>query len=917
LPADFRALAESGGDAAGMKCTAVLDNGDVRLRPCRYGFMLYLVSDQCIGRSLDRYGEFCEGQVELFRQLIQPGWTILEIGANLGAHTVFLAKATGPRGAVYAFEPRRAVFQILCANVALNALGNVHARQVAVGRAAAAMTAAGPENAAAGVPAAAGSVMFVMPPSGGYSADDRLEPALPIGDRLPVIAIDSLDLPACNFIKVDAEGMEGDVIAGAGRTLRRFQPLLYVENSRQEKSASLIRQLLVLDYRLYWHMPPLFNPQNYFEVRENIFAGTVSVHMLGIHASVSQTVTGFREITSPQDSWRETAGSSPHDVRSVESRTAAGPGIPQALGPAPASAEELSHRGVALANQGRLDEAIVSFRRAVQDKPDWAQAHLNLGIALQEHGRLDEAMASYRRALELEPDFVEAYINLGNAFQDQGNLDDAVACFRRALELRPDFAEVHYNLGNALKNQGKLDDAVACYRRTLELEPDYAEAQMTLGNAFKDQGNLDEALACYHRALELKPDFVDAHCNLVYAQVFCPGYDAQTLYEELRRWNQQHAEPLGKFIQPHLNDRSPDRRLRVGYVSPNFRNHAESYFTLPLLSAHDHQNFEIFCYADVVCLDGITARLRSCADVWQNITGLSDEQVAQLVRQGRIDILVDLTMHMGRNRLLVFARKPAPVQVCWLAYQGTTGLSTIDYRLTDPYIDPPGLNDRYYSEESVRLPDAFWCYDPLASEPAVSALPALDTGHITFGCLNNFCKVNISVLRLWARVLKAVDRSQLMLLAAEGSHRQHTLDLLEQQGVKSDRVTFVAQRPHPPYLELYHRIDIGLDTFPYNGQTTSLDAFWLGVPVITIVGQTAVARAGLSLLRNLGLPELIAQTPEQFVSIAVGLANDLPRLRDLRATLRDRMQASPLMDAPRFARNVEAAYRTMWRRWCS
>ena len=215
------------------------------------------------------------------------------------------------------------------------------------------------------------------------------------------------------------------------------------------------------------------------------------------------------------------------------------------------------------------------------------------------------------------------------------------------------------------------------------------------------------------------------------------------------------------------------------------------------------------------------------------------------------------------------------------------------------------------------MPDAFWCYDPLASEPAVNALPALEKGYITFGCLNNFCKVNVLVLKLWARVLKAVDRSRLMLLAAEGSHRQQTLDLLEQEGVEPDRVTFVAQRSRPQYLELYHRIDIGLDTFPYTGHTTSLDAFWMGVPVVTLVGQTVVGRAGLSQLRNLGLPELTAQTPEQYVRIAVELAGDLPRLRDLRATLRDRLQSSPLMNAPRFARNVEAAYRDMWQRWCA
>jgi predicted O-linked N-acetylglucosamine transferase (SPINDLY family) len=257
------------------------------------------------------------------------------------------------------------------------------------------------------------------------------------------------------------------------------------------------------------------------------------------------------------------------------------------------------------------------------------------------------------------------------------------------------------------------------------------------------------------------------------------------------------------------------------------------------------------------------------------------------------------------------------VQVTFAGYPGSTGLEAIDYRLSDPYLDPPGLNDQFYSETSIRLPDSFWCYDPLVTELAVNALPAQTDGHVTFGCLNNFCKVNEPVLRLWAQVLKTVDRSRLMMLCPEGSHRQPLLDLLQREGIGPDRIELIAHRPRFQYLELYHRIDVGLDTFPYNGHTTSLDSFWMGVPVVTLVGQTVVGRGGLSQLSNLGLPELIAQTPEQYVRIAADLAGDLPRLAELRRTLRGRMEASPLMDAPRFARNIEAAYRQIWRTWCN
>jgi protein O-GlcNAc transferase len=295
-----------------------------------------------------------------------------------------------------------------------------------------------------------------------------------------------------------------------------------------------------------------------------------------------------------------------------------------------------------------------------------------------------------------------------------------------------------------------------------------------------------------------------------------------------------------------------------------------------------------------------------------------------MIRTDRIDILVDLTMHMRQNRLLAFARKPAPVQVAWLAYPGTTGLSTMDYRLTDPHLDPPavspveppGTDESVYAERTIRLPDTFWCYDPLATEPAVNPLPALETGRITFGCLNNFCKVNDNLLSLWAKILRQVENSRLLLLAPMGNCRPRTLEHFRNDGVDPARIEFVEFQSREKYLATYNRIDLGLDTFPYNGHTTSLDSFWMGVPVITLVGNTPAARAGWCQLSNLGLAELAGRTPDEFVRIAVELASDLPRLQQLRSTLRARMEQSPLMDAPKFARNIEAAYRQMWRTWC-
>jgi predicted O-linked N-acetylglucosamine transferase (SPINDLY family) len=582
----------------------------------------------------------------------------------------------------------------------------------------------------------------------------------------------------------------------------------------------------------------------------------------------------------------------------------------------PDHVEALCNLSNVLGGSGQQDEAEACLRRVLQLNPDMAGAHNNLGNLLANMGRLDDAEACFQRALELEPGYAQAHSNLGLVYWKAGRLAEAEESLLRALRLNPGLAETHNNLGNVLRDRGALDEAVASYQRSLCFRPAYAEAHNNLGIALREQGRLADALAAYRRAIDLDPTFAAAHSNLLYALVFSPDHEQRTIREEHRLWSRRHAEPLGASIQRHTNNRNPDRRLRVCYVSPDFREHAESFFTIPLLSAHDHQEFEIFCYADVNRPDSITATIRSYADVWRETVGLSDAQIAGVVRQDQIDILVDLTMHMGQNRLLVFARKPAPVQVCWLAYQGTTGLRTIDYRLTDCYIDPPGQHEEDDAEQSFPLPDAFWCYDPLVSAPEVNPLPALNRGHVTFGCLNNFCKVNEVVLALWARVLRAIDRSSLVLLAPEGSSRQRTAELLERAGVDRERVTFVGRQPRASYLELYHRIDIGLDTFPYTGQTTSLDAFWMGVPVVNLVGNTAPARAGLSLLSNLGLPELSANAPEQFVSIAVALAADLPRRARLRETLRQRLEASPLMDSPRFARGVEDAYREMWRRWC-
>ena len=584
-------------------------------------------------------------------------------------------------------------------------------------------------------------------------------------------------------------------------------------------------------------------------------------------------------------------------------------------------AEAHNNLGNGLRAQGQLDEAVAACRRAIQLKPDLAEAHNNLGAALTAQGQLDEALAACRRAIQLKPDLAEAHSNLGNALTAQGQLDEAVAAYRRAIQLKPDYAEAHSNLGNGLTAQGQLDEAVAAYRRAIQLKPDLAEAHNNLGNALKDMGLLEAAMDAHRRAIQFKPDFSVAHSNLLFGMHYLPVFDEAEMFAEHVRWGEVHAKPLAKCVAADANGREPERQLRVGYVSADFREHSMAYFFEGLLANHDRPQVGTFCYADVACGDGFTERLRGHAGQWRRITGMSDGQVAEMIRGDRIDILVDLSGHTAGNRLLVFARKPAPVQVTWLGYPDTTGMEAMDWRFTDAFADPSGMTEHLHTEKLVRLPGSAWCFRPSDAAPSVEPAPAERTGHVTFGCFNAMAKITCEVLALWGKVLEAVPGSRLLLKngsLGEASVQARVRESLAGAGVRAERVEFMAKQAGVGgHLAVHGRVDIALDTYPYHGTTTTCEALWMGVPVVTLAGRTHVSRVGVSLLTNAGLPDLIARTPEEYVELAAKLAGNVARLSELRATLRERMRASPLMDAPRFARNVEQAYREMWRAWCA
>jgi predicted O-linked N-acetylglucosamine transferase (SPINDLY family) len=622
----------------------------------------------------------------------------------------------------------------------------------------------------------------------------------------------------------------------------------------------------------------------------------------------------------------------------------------QAIQLKPDYAEAWSDLGNAIRETEDLDEATWCYRRSINANPNYAPAHYNLGLVLFKQEKVDEAIESHQTAVLLKPDFVEALCSLGNLLRDANRASEAIPFYRRAIAARPDHADAHYLLGTALQKTDAFADAIAAYRETLRLKPDHDMAHNDLGNAFYSDGQLDESIAAYRQAirlnprlaiahsnlgfalsnvgqidqsiaasrqaLELKPDYQKGHGGMLFSLLYHPGYDTKMLFDELQQWNRAHAASIERFTE-YPNSPDPQRRLRVGYVSPDFRQHTISMNLIPLFKHHDRRQFEIFCYANVARPDDLTAEYRGYADQWRDISSLTDAEAIEQIREDQIDILVDLALHTAQNRVLIFAAKPAPVQATFAGYPGSTGLQTIDYRLTDAYLDPPRLDDQFYSESSYRLPNSFWCYEPLGTRVEVNPLPAKTNGYLTFGSLNSFRKVNEPVLLLWAQVLKAVDNSRLIMLSPPGSHRRRALEFLLSKGVEGDRVEFVTQSGRSKYLEYYHRIDISVDTLPYNGHITSLDSIWMGVPVVTLIGKTVVGRAGVSLLTNVGLPELIAHTPEQFVQITSELAGNLNRLAELRATLRGRLESSPLMDAPGYTRDVESAYRQMWSTWCS
>ena len=570
--------------------------------------------------------------------------------------------------------------------------------------------------------------------------------------------------------------------------------------------------------------------------------------------------------------------------------------------------------GLALLGGDEPEKVVRHFRTAVRHREAFADAWVGLALALEAQRDLDGAIESYRKALSIRPQFPEVLRSLGLIYHEQGKTDEAMRSYLQALAIAPDYADAHGSLGVVYKEQGRIGAAIESYRKALAISPAQADVLGDLGNALQEQGDLDGAVETYRKALALKPDHVGGHGNLLFALNYHPDKSAEEIFEAYRAYDVRFGAPLRATWRVHANDPDPARRLRVGYVSPDFNHHPVRHFLEPLLAHHDKAVVEAYAYAESTREDAVTARYRTCVDHWIVTRGMSDEALAQRIRDDRIDVLVDLAGHTAHNRLGVFARKPAPVSVSWLGYGYTTGLQAIDYFLTDAAGAPAG-SEHLFSEHPWRLSTPGYVFRPAQGMGPVGELPATHTGMVTFGTLTRSVRINHRSIRVWAEILKRIPGARLVVDSKnflDPGMRAALIERFAAHEVGADRLQLGF---HSPPWDVLRQFDIGLDCFPHNSGTTLFETLWMGVPFVTLAGRPSVGRLGSSILEGIGHPEWIARSETEYVDKAVALASDLPRLSAVRNALRDEMRASALMDEPGFARKVEAAYREMFTAW--
>ena len=528
----------------------------------------------------------------------------------------------------------------------------------------------------------------------------------------------------------------------------------------------------------------------------------------------------------------------------------------------------------------------------------------------------DRLIGSVDAILESDPSRTDLMFLMANIFHATGELGKSELYYRKVLDHEPN-PMAYINLGHICHFSGRLSEAIEYRRKLLDLCPDEASVYHDLGCSLIFAGRKEEGIELLRKAVEMAPDDPGIHSTYLFRLHHMPELDAQMLYKEHRRWAQTHT-PVRPAKTPHTNTPEPDRKIRVGYISPDFRTHPVAFFFEPFLKEHDRTKVEVYGYSNTSRPDQVTERLEQNFDCCRNIYKLSDKDVVNLIEQDRIDILVDLAGHTPGNRLTIMAHKPAPIAVTYLGYPDTTGMEQVDYRLTDELADPPA-SQSVYTEKLVYLPNGFLCYGPPDFAPSIGPLPALRNGYITFGSFSNNSKFNHDTISLWAQVLRSNNVARLLIKSRAGDDRDMRDGFYRQfanLGISRERIEIHGQKPAVEYMQLYNSVDIAFDTYPYNGTTTTCDALWMGVPVISMIGRHHACRVGLSILTRVGLEFFAASTPNEFVARATALAQNLEALVDIRYSMRRRMTESTLCNPKSFADSMENAYRDMWRQWC-
>ena len=568
--------------------------------------------------------------------------------------------------------------------------------------------------------------------------------------------------------------------------------------------------------------------------------------------------------------------------------------------------------GLVLSAAGDAAAALDCFRQVVELEPGNADAHSRLGDCQMRTGHLADGIVAFRRAVELKPADPRGHYNLGLALSNKGDTATAHDTLKHALELNPDYPEAHNALGLNLEALGRKDDAMFHYQKAVALKPDLADGWSNLGVNLTEQGRVEEAIGCLRESLVHRPSAAPIHSNLLLLLNYSSHLAPETVRDETFAWADRFGgDPPDRppVPEPH----APDRPLKVGYVSADFRDHTVAGFIETLLWHHDRDRVEVYAYAQVTRPDATTERLRSLANHWRPVAALSDRQLAEQVRADNIDVLIDLSGHTAGNRLLTFAQRPAPVQATVFGYPGTTGLKAIDFRITDPVSDPPGATEHLSAEGLLRLPENAWVYAPPAGAPAVTPLPAANRKSFTFGCLNNPAKISDACLDTWVKLLSGTAGTRLVILGGQSqTGAKRLVERFVTAGVFRDRVEVVMRLKKAEYYEAYQLFDLTLDPFPYNGGVTTGDSLWMGVPVLTVEGATYHARQGTMVMRQLGLGEFVADSPAGLIRIAQAWTRRRPELAEIRAGLRERMTAAPIADGPRYVRHLEEALRREW-----